>query len=255
VWDRVSTMLRLAGEDPRFPPTVLYNENWMLRLVLDRLVASGTSSLVPVVPGANWYSEALLPSAFFARFRGDPLAESYTHADGVVGHFRIGGNGKGDLVLSPEAAQLTVIEGKMFSRLSPGVSNAGYFDQAARNVACIAQVLCASKLPPADVGRLSFHLVAPEAQIAGGVFGNLVTRESIERKVRRRVAEYEGERDEWLERWFLPTLDHVEVGVVSWEDVLDEIAAEDGEFGGELEEFYRTCVRFNSTSGPVVVES
>jgi hypothetical protein len=254
VWDRVSRMMQSTLEDPRFPPTVLYNENWMLRLVLDRLVDRGTSSLVPVAPGATWYSEALLPSAFLARFRGDPLAESYTHADGVVGHFRIGGNGKGDLVLLPEAAQLTVIEGKMFSKLSSGVSNARYFDQAARNVACIAQVLCVSNLSPADVGWLGFHLVAPREQITLGVFEDLVTKESIRGKVRRRVAEYEGGRDDWLERWFLPTLDRLEVGVLSWEELVDEVVSEDEEVGRRLEEFYQMCVRFNSSSVPVVAD-
>jgi len=143
VWDRVLEMLRSASTgNPSFPPTVLYNENWMLRVVLDALVSGGTSSqAIPVTEGARWYSEALLPSAFLARVRGDPLAESYTPADGVIGQFQIGGVGKGDLVLDPDAKQLSVIEGKMLSGLSRGVKNAKYFDQAARNVACVAEVL------------------------------------------------------------------------------------------------------------------
>lgn len=52
----------------------------MLRLLLDWLVDCEASSIIPVAPGARWYSEALLPSPF----RGDSLAESHTHADGVV---------------------------------------------------------------------------------------------------------------------------------------------------------------------------
>lgn len=243
-------MLRSAGgEAPRFPPTVIYNENWMLRLVLGWLVDRRASSLIPVVPGGTWFSEALLPSAFLARTRGDPLAESYTHADGVIGHFQVGGNGKADLVLSPVAEQLTVIEGKMFSRLSKGVRNAPYFDQAARNVACIAEVLRTSDRRPGDMTHLTFHVAAPQQQAASGVFEDLVTKESIKRKVRRRVEEYGGERDEWFERWFLPTLEQVEVGVVSWEAILSEVVSKDDEFGGQLHDFYQSCLRFNSPKG------
>ena len=247
MWDRIGGMLRSAGgESPRFPPTVLYNENWMLRLVLEWLVDRQASSLLPVATGVTWYSEALLPSAFLARSRGDALAESYTHADGVVGHFEIGGKGKGDLVVSPGAEQLTVIEGKMSSRLSKGVSNASYFDQAARNVACIAEVLRLSDRCPLEVTHLSFHVVAPQNQISSGVFGDLVTKESIEQKVGRRVEEYDGERDEWLEKWFLPTLEHVTVGVLSWEEILTEVASEDEELGRRFAEFYERCLKFNS---------
>jgi hypothetical protein len=249
-------MLRAAeGPVSRFPPTVLYNENWMLRLVLDWLVERRMSSLIQVTPNSTWYSEALLPSAFLPRWRGDTLGESYTHADGVVGQFEIGGSGKGDLVLSPEATQLSVIEGKMFSRLSKGVKNARYFDQAARNAACVAEVLRARPLKPQGMEALSFCVVAPEAQIAKGVFEDLVTKESIERKVRARVAEYEGEKDAWFEDWFLPTLAEMKLALVGWEALLAEVAADDATVGGQLADFYQSCVRFNSPPTRAVVDS
>jgi len=215
MWARLMRLLQAAADDPRFPPTLLYNENWMLRLVLDWLVGGGASSLMHVAPGANWYSEALLRSAFPPRFRGDPLAESYTRADGVIGHFRLAGNGTGELELLRQARQLTVVEGKMFSKLSAGVSNARYFDQAARSVACMAETLCTVRRKPDEMDDLRFYLAAPRHQIESGVFGDLLTLESIEAKVRRRAAEYEGARDGWLEHWFLPVLCRVEVGMVS----------------------------------------
>ena len=43
---------------------------------------------------STWFSEALLPTAFKARFQGDPLAETRTNADGVIGHFLIGEKAK-----------------------------------------------------------------------------------------------------------------------------------------------------------------
>ena len=246
LWKRILKMLRsVCSGDPSFPATVLFNENWMLRLVLDTIVSGeGRPGLIPVTDSSRWYSEALLPSAFLARVRGDPLAESYTHADGVIGHFEIGGAGKGDLVLDPRAKQLSVVEGKMLSRLSRGVTNAKYFDQAARNVACIAEVLRIAECRPESLEKLSFHVVAPKRQIESGIFEDLVTKESIEWKVERRVEEYERARDEWFADWFRPTLDALDVGIVSWEELLEEIAERDPESGRALAAFYQKCLRF-----------
>ena len=77
-------------------PTELYNEGWMLRLVLDwaQQHASGSHPLV-FLRDARWYSEALLGPPFLARWPGDKLAETWTNADGVVGQFDIGAPSKG----------------------------------------------------------------------------------------------------------------------------------------------------------------
>ena len=57
--------------DHYFPPTVLYNENWMLRIILDWFTTnSKPESLIAVLPKSKWYSEALLASAFLPRYRG-----------------------------------------------------------------------------------------------------------------------------------------------------------------------------------------
>ena len=78
---------------------------------------------------------------FKARFRGDPLSEARTNADGVIGHIRIGDKAKADLELIEDAKQFTVIEAKVGSHLSSGVTHAEYFDQAARTVACMAEAI------------------------------------------------------------------------------------------------------------------
>ena len=83
------------------------------------------------LPGARWFSEAWLPSAFQARFRGDPLAESRTHADAVLGHFAIGDPGTSGLALAPDARQFSLLEAKLTNRLSsrrqerPGLRSGG----------------------------------------------------------------------------------------------------------------------------------
>jgi hypothetical protein len=86
--DRLLKILRSCETDEasQFPPTEVYNEGWMLRLVLD---AAQEVELrghpLEFYPDARWYSEALLNSAFLPRARADALAEGFTHADGIVG--------------------------------------------------------------------------------------------------------------------------------------------------------------------------
>lgn len=118
--------LRKAEPGRCFPATDLSNEGWMLRLILDwfhrnRQLKDGFGFNNKE---ATWYSEALWPSAFPARSQGDKLAESRTHADGVIGHLTIEEGTTAGLVLKKKAFPFVVIEAKMFSALSKGVKNA-----------------------------------------------------------------------------------------------------------------------------------
>ena len=113
----------------------------------------------------NWFSEALLPSPFLARFRGDKLAESWTHADGVVGKFKIGENLFGDLSLEKECDFFFVIEAKMFSKLSRGITHAQNYNQAARNVGCIAELLIQRGLDFRNFKKLGFFVILPKEQL------------------------------------------------------------------------------------------
>ena len=157
----VDTIAMLLGRcdtpQKNFPSTDLYNEGWMLRLVLDWLSKNpNIEHDLSFCSSDSWYSEALLPSAFLARYRGDKLAESWTHADGVLGDFVIGANRDGDLTLIEGAKRILVTEAKMFSKLSSGVKNAGYFNQAARNVACIAEVIARTGKHPSSFDKIAF---------------------------------------------------------------------------------------------------
>ena len=247
--DRVKSLLERCGTpDTVLPPTDLYNEGWMLRLVLDWLHRNSHKNdgiCLPFPDGAEWYSEALLPSAFFARSRGDKLAESRTHADGVIGDFSIGDKAKGDLALRTDARCFVVVEAKMFSKLSPGVTNAKYYNQAARNVACIAELVGLAGLLPDDFGTLGFFVVAPQSQIEDGVFSEYMTRDSIMETVARRVAEYGGKKKDWYDDWFTPVAKHATIATVSWEEIISGISRLDAPFGAELEAFYANCPRFN----------
>jgi hypothetical protein len=221
----------------------------MLRLSLSLFEELRIADHSLAMPGScRWYSEALLPTAFLPKSRKDQFGESWTHADGVIGHFAIGSAAKGDLALLKDTTHFVVLEAKMFSSLSAGVSHARYYDQAARYVACIAETLQRANRHPSHMSPLGFYVLAPRAQVERGIFATDMTKESIGNKVRLRVTEYGAAKDEWLEKWFNPTLDRIAIGTLSWEDVIEAILARDSESGASLERFYKLCLRFNRNS-------
>jgi len=76
------------------------------------------------------------------------------------------------------AEQLIIIEGKMFSRLSAGITNAKYYNQAARAVGCMAKVLCIANSYPAKMKSLAFYLIALQSQIEKDLFKRELSKES-----------------------------------------------------------------------------
>ena len=232
---------------PNFPPTDLYSEGWLMRLVVDWFSRSKISDYPLSFPeDGHWFSEARLPSAFLPRFRGDPLGESHTNADCVIGHFVIGTRGKTDLELTPNATHFVVLEAKMYSGLSKGVKNAMYFDQAARNVACMSEVLKRADCNPNSFTQLGFYVLAPKDQIKSRTFSRLLDKQSIKDKVNKRVSSYKGERDDWFKDWFTPTLNFIDIRSISWEEIIDFMCESDSKIGKSIGEFYSQCLIFNS---------
>lgn len=240
---RVTELLARCGSSASvLPPTELYNEGWMLRLVLDWFDRDrAVSHQLSFLPEARWYSEALLPSRFLPHRRGDERAESFTHADGVIGHFSIAPGERGAASLLPHPKQFMVTEAKLGSALSAGTKNAPEYDQAARNVACMAHMLEDSDLTPIE--RLGFYVIAPDRQIKAGVFGNLVTKESIHRKVAARVGQYGDKWDAWFSSTFEPVIERIDLSILSWESILGALPNDEESAG--IREFYSLCQRFN----------
>lgn len=224
----------------------------MLRLLLDWFDQNrGPAHELALLPGARWYSEALLTSRFLPERRGDNRAESFTHADAVIGHFAIRPGARGEAVLLPNARQFVVAEAKLGSSLAAGVKNAAEYDQAARNVACMAQMVSGIGLDLRVLERFAFYVIAPRAQVDAGVFGNLVTKESIHRRVAMRVAQYSPSCDAWFNDTFEPVLTRIEVGILAWESLLESLPSTDAV--GALREFYSRCLHFNPLRVPRTV--
>jgi len=248
--DSITRLLRRAeGEDRPFPPTLLFEEGWMLRLVLQWFAKSNTTDHdLSFAPHARWYSEARLASAFLPRYRGDKLAEGYTHADGVIGHFQIGETGQAELTLRTDAQQFVVVEAKMFSGLSKGTTHAPTYNQAARNVACMAELVRRANRHPSNISSKAFFVLAPKEQLDAGVFADFMDKASLERVVEERVSNYDPPKTEWFESWFLPTLSSMRVRYLVWEDVVTFIKSVDRSYDDDLEIFYNRCLEFNRAS-------
>jgi hypothetical protein len=248
VMEKITALLESCIRDsPKFPPTLIYNEGWLLRLILDWFSSHPVPDhVLPFSENASWFSEALLPSPFLSRHKGDRLAETWTHADGVMGHFRIGDKRKADISLLPDATQFVVLEAKLMSGLSGGVKHALNFDQAARNVACIAEVLHRANRPASEMKHLGFYVLAPERQIQKGVFGNQVSWEAINEKVSQRVNMYRGAKDDWHRSWSQSIQPSIKIGLISWEEIITYVRKSDMPAAEGLEQFYRRALAFNA---------
>jgi hypothetical protein len=167
----------------------------------------------------------------------------------VAGHFHIGATGKADLALDAGATHFALFEAKLFSPLSPGVSNARGYDQAARSVACVAEILARARCSPESMAHLGFYVLAPHSRIQAGVFTRQANHASISEKVARRAAAYDGALDGWYETWFRPTLAQMDIRCVSWEEVIEDVAAENAATGQALAAFYARCLAYGGSGG------
>jgi len=248
----ILSMLEAADTNaPVFPPTILYNEGWLLRLVLSSH-ADGINCLpFSFLPDSKWFSEAQLYSPFLPQKRGDPLGETWTHVDGVVGHFRLSSITKTGLELVADAKQFVVIEAKMFSPLSKGTKNAPSYDQAARTVACMAATLERAGRSADDLESTGFYVVAPTKQIDQEVFTEQMSRPGIAEKVQSRIEAYREDSKHfaelriWFQDVFGPLLNRIDLRCVSWETAIDAIAAARPTQGGVFRDFYIRCLKYN----------
>jgi hypothetical protein len=244
--ERLVTLLTdLESADRRMPPTLLYNEGWLLRLLLD----AAQRGLIPSIPLArNWFCEAQLPTPFGGA-RG-PMSETNTRADGVMGDFVVTEDTRSGLKLTSNAKRFEVFEAKMYSPLSARTRNAPGYDQAARTVACMARALQMAGRPPRSFERIIFHVVAPQLQIDNGLFAAVMQPDSIRARIEERISQFTGQgRDDlnrWRADWALPLLETLSLGgralsLVSWESLITAVRGQSPEEADVIEEFYSKC--------------
>lgn len=248
--DDIVDMLRaLHTDNSCMPSTYLYNEGWMLRLILKAASDGLLGDLIPACQTqARWSSEAKLFTPF-DQSRGK-AAEGPTNVDGIVGDFDWEPGTQTGVRLSEQPNRFEIFEAKMFSKLSPGVSAAKWYDQAVRNVACMAQTLALRNLKPQEhpLPRIAFWVLAPQSQISRRRFATELSPGAMRAKIAMRIAQFSGPNREALELWhedfFEPLLQQLEeahaIKCVSWEDLIEGIT--DSDRKTSINDFYRRCL-------------
>lgn len=241
--------LNQLGASGNQPKTLIYNEGWMLRLILQAAEEGYLPNLIE--PARNWFSEAKLFTPF-ARNRGR-TAEGATSADAVMGDFDWALGTRSGVRLLPTATRFEVFEAKMFSGLSTNVTNARNYDQISRTIACMAHVISLSnlKIGRNDFNQICFWLIAPRERIKAGRFNNLLKKQSIQTKVQKRIQQFHAkdreELEAWYEQYFKPLIDHSYDGdntlirCISWETLLKNI--ENDDLNKQLNKFYNKCLQ------------
>jgi hypothetical protein len=237
----------------------------MLRLVLqwfsdhaDCKFISEENASIYIKENARWYSEALLKTEFARIDQHDELWESYTHADGVYGDFKIGDKGSEDLKLKPDWKQFVVLEAKMESPFSKGTTHAKGYNQAARIVACMAKIESDSKQKVNEKVNekkdIAFYTLVPESQ--KNKFEKFIKIEEIKKTVGDRVDEYSRSKEpvdtnawpdkkDWYDNHFCDFCERIKTKLITWEEIIEFIKSKDQQFGKELECFYNKCKNYN----------
>jgi len=163
----------------------------------------------------------------------------------VIGHIELYEKTKRGLKLQEDANQFIVVESKLNSPLQAGVKNSPEYDQAARNVACMAESLKRANRSASTVESLGFFVISPEAKIEG--HKQLLDRDSIKQKIDQRINEYPDEdRDllvQWKLEWLDPLTERMEPKCDTWEEVIRRAKQSSPEYGDAFEQFYDVCVK------------
>ena len=222
-------------------PTILYNEGWMTRLLV-KISINAKLKLRSVDFGKirHWYSEGLLSSPFLKRNSKDKLAEGYTHADMALGDFHIDPLNRGIIRINGKNGIFGVIEAKMGSNLSQGTRNAPRYDQASRNLACIAFNTIKTS------HRIFFAVVAPEKKIEEYEIEKQVNISTIARKIYKRFEMYK--TDPKVYAYKEPLLNRVQKStclVLSYETWLKALKDSHCEHYSILNKFKNLCYKYN----------
>lgn len=148
----------IDSEFPNINPTLIYNEGWMTRLLV-RQSLKEKIKLKSLNFGdiSNWTSEALISSPFI---KAKKHREGYTHANIALGDFNVTYENRGEIIIPDNAKIFGIIEAKMGSDLSKKTANTINYNQASRNLACIA-----SKTYNKKECSIFFSVVAPEVKL------------------------------------------------------------------------------------------
>lgn len=228
----------------------VYNETWMLRLTLAAIhdyekdfdcadeVKKAALEATRAAVRHRWISEGGLEPAF--------KQEGTTWTDAILGSVKIKNDNKRGIEVDGDDPGITIVEAKIGSELSPGVANSSNYNQAARNIACLSQLIFKSKNLH---DKCRFLVFAPEK---GRVESGFIKEENVDRIIR---AQYGNTREGYRELFSEDVSNNREEfgrivnsirgksSVIFWEEVI--MAMKSWENIAELRAFYIECLKEN----------
>ncbi len=182
----------------------------------------------------NWTSEALISSPFVL---ANERREGYTHADAALGDFKVDYSKRGEIIVAKNASIFGIIEAKMGSNLSQGTTHAKNYNQASRNITCIAHnTRCNSAC------ETFFFIAAPESTINNHKLQEQLNQATIQ--IGHRFGAYP-EDDSVTDNMdtILCIADKMLKKVISFEEWLGAI--QDQNAKEDLQDFYCECLKWN----------
>lgn len=229
----------IDSEFPNINPTLIYNEGWMTRLLV-RQSLKEKIKLKSLNFGeiSNWTSEALISSPFI---KAKTYREGYTHADIALGDFNVNYENRGEIIIPDNAKIFGIIEAKMGSDLSKKTANTINYNQASRNLACIA-----SKTYNKKECSIFFSVVAPEVKLKEYKIDIQIDLKNMIKEIKDRFNLYEYENDFKNSQNMDSLIDKAEtcdVWAMSYEEWIDYLA--NSEAKEYLIDFYKKAKKWN----------
>ncbi|NME70942.1 hypothetical protein [Flammeovirga aprica] len=217
---------------PFVNPTEIYNEGWMTRFLvhysLQQKIKIG--SLIDFGKIKNATSEGLISSPFV---KAEINREGYTHADMALGDFSVNYEERGEITVEKNASIFGIIEAKMKSNLSKGTTHAPDYNQASRNIVCIAH-----NTPREDCDTF-FIVVAPEKMIKHHQTKEQLKASVVNSQIENRFEISELDVDEQI----MQSVSRCKTAVLSYEEWIEYF--KDKDLKDELGAFYKECLKWN----------
>jgi len=234
--EKIKALHKLAE---KINPTIIYNEGWMVRLLVEESILTGIKVKdLDFSEMKNWTSESKISSPFEgADLKKDGKNETKTQADIVLGDFpdlKFGEKGGSEVKAEKNAKILGIIEAKMGSSLSTGIQKAKEYNQASRSICCLAH---ATKESPEC--EIFFAIVAPETKIKNpkSKFDEQIrnTETEIENRFMETGVPYTSEMKNKVK--------NCKKRIITFEEWINKIV--DNDVKKELNEFYDKCIDYN----------
>jgi len=242
----------------RFPPTDIFNREWMLKASLDAVEddCPGCCCDHPlcITPTDIWRTDVLLESPFQPRFPGDHLGEGPMKAPAVIGNLAPEPGPGGALRLAPNCRRFSVILPVLYEDPLPGTPAFPWYNAVARTAACMARTVEASGLRADSVPHMYIGLLAPDHLGLYSDIRELLTTAAVRGMVGSRVNCYRDEDGKcvdqlysWLHEFYTPFSRKLRVDLLDWGAELSNYMI--CRFS-KLMWFYLGCLYFNDPEGP-----